>query len=152
MSVNKVMLLGNLGKDPEVKKVGDQSVCNFSIATSEKWTKDGETKEKTEWHRIVVWGKLADLCGEYLKKGRQAFIEGKLTTRSYEKDGATVYTTEVVASSVQFIGGKVAEPQDDLIGDIKKMDSGKVIPPVVAKKKPFNHAPGAVNESDELPF
>ncbi len=108
MSVNKVILLGRLGQDPELKYTpGGAAVCNFSVATTEAWTdKQGQKQEKTEWHRIVVWGKLAELCNQYLAKGRQAFIEGRLQTRSWDdKDGTKRYTTEIMASTVQFIGG-----------------------------------------------
>lgn len=111
MSVNKVILLGRLGQDPELKYTpGGSPVCNFSMATTEAWTdKQGQKQEKTEWHRIVVWGKLAELCNQYLAKGRQAFIEGRLQTRSWDdKDGNKRYTTEVLASTVQFIGGATA--------------------------------------------
>jgi single-strand DNA-binding protein len=108
MSVNKVILLGRLGQDPELKYTpGGAAVCNFSVATTEAWTdKQGAKQEKTEWHRIVVWGKLAELCNQYLAKGRQAFIEGRLQTRNWDdKDGTKRYTTEIMASTVQFIGG-----------------------------------------------
>lgn len=108
MSVNKVILLGRLGQDPELKYTpGGSAVCNFSLATTEAWTdKQGQKQEKTEWHRIVVWGKLAELCNQYLAKGRQAFLEGRLQTRSWDdKDGNKKYTTEILASTVQFIGG-----------------------------------------------
>lgn len=109
MSVNKVIILGRLGQDPELKYTpSGAAVCNFSLATSESWTdKAGQKQEKTEWHRIVVWGKLAELCNQYLAKGRQAFVEGKLQTRSWDdKDGTKRYSTEVMASTVQFIGGQ----------------------------------------------
>ena len=109
MSVNKVILLGRLGQDPEMKFTpSGQGVCNFSIATSKKWTdKAGQKQERTEWHRIVVWGKLAELCNQYLSKGRQAFVEGELQTRSWEDDqGGKRYATEINAMSVQFIGGQ----------------------------------------------
>jgi single-strand DNA-binding protein len=111
MSVNKVILLGRLGQDPELKYTpGGAAVCNFSLATTESWTdKQGQKQEKTEWHRIVVWGKLAELCNQYLSKGRQAFVEGRLQTRSWDdKDGAKRYTTEIMANTVQFIGGATA--------------------------------------------
>ena len=101
--VNKVILVGNLGKDPEVRYTpGGQSVANFTIATNENWTdKQGQKQERTEWHRIVVWGKAAELCGEYLSKGRQVYIEGRLQTREWtNKEGAKQYTTEVVANPV----------------------------------------------------
>ncbi len=107
--VNKVILIGNLGRDPEVKNLGETTVCNFSIATSDKWKdkNSGQSQEKTEWHRIVAWRKLAEICGQYLRKGSQVYIEGKLQTRSWEQDGSTRYTTEIIAHSVQFLGGGV---------------------------------------------
>jgi single-strand DNA-binding protein len=145
------MVIGHLGKDPEVKKVGEQSVCNFTMATSEKWTKDGEEKEKTEWHRITVWGKLADLCGTYLKKGRQAYVEGKLQTRSYDKDGVTMYTTEIIASNVQFLGGATTSETDTLpAATTERTATATTTTPA---KKVKNFAPGADNSHlDELPF
>jgi single-strand DNA-binding protein len=106
--VNRVMLIGNLGADPEVRFTpSGQAVANFRIATNESWVdKAGQKQERTEWHRIVVWGKQAELSGEYLKKGRQCFIEGKLQTREWvDKEGKKNYTTEVVAQNVQFLGG-----------------------------------------------
>ena len=109
-SVNKVMLLGNLGKDPEVRTFpnGD-AVCNFSIATSTSW-KDktsGEKKEKTEWHNIVMYRKLAEIAGEYLKKGSSVFVEGSLQTRKWQtKEGQDRYTTEVAADTMQMLGGR----------------------------------------------
>ena len=108
--VNKVILVGNLGKDPEVRYLPNgNAVANFTIATSESWKdKDtGEKKEKTEWHRIVVWGKLAEICGEYLRKGKQVYIEGRLQTRKWQdKDGHDKYTTEVVCDEMQMLGGR----------------------------------------------
>ncbi len=106
--VNRVILIGNLGADPEVRFTpSGQAVANFRIATNESWTdKSGQKQERTEWHRIVVWGKTAELCGEYLKKGRQCFVEGRLQTREWtDKEGKKNYTTEVVAQNVQFLGG-----------------------------------------------
>ena len=120
MSVNKVIILGRLGQDPELKFTPNgQAVCNFSVATSENWTdKSGQKQERTEWHRIVVWAKLAELCNQYLAKGRQAFIEGKLTTRSWDdKDGNKKYTTEIVASTVQFIGGQAQAGSNQYAGN-----------------------------------
>ena len=108
MAVNKVILIGNLGQNPEIRHTpAGQAICTLSIATNESWTdKNGQKQEKTEWHRVVVFGKLAELCGQYLQKGRQAYIEGKLQTRSWQdKDNQTKYTTEVVAQSIQFLGG-----------------------------------------------
>lgn len=106
--VNKVILVGRLGADPELKQTSGDPVCNFSLATSDTWTdKEGKKQEKTEWHRIVVWGKLAELCAKYLSKGRQAYVEGKIQTRSWEdKDKVKRYTTEIVSREVTFLGGK----------------------------------------------
>lgn len=106
--VNKVLLIGRLGKDPEVRyTTTGGSVATFSVATNENWTdKNGQKQERTEWHRIVAWGKLGEICGQYLSKGREAFIEGRLQTREWtDKDGNKRYTTEIVASNVQFLGG-----------------------------------------------
>ena len=109
-SVNKVILVGALGRDPEVRYAASgDAICNFSMATSESW-KDktsGEKKEKTEWHRISSFGKLAEICGEYLKKGSQVYVEGKLQTRKWQdKEGQDRYTTEIVAERMQMLGGK----------------------------------------------
>ncbi len=108
-SLNQVQLIGRLGQDPEVKYLpnGD-AVCNLSLATSEKW-KDktsGEQKEKTEWHRIVLFGKLAEIAGQYLKKGALVFFQGKIETRQWEKDGEKRYTTEIRANQMTMLGGK----------------------------------------------
>jgi single-strand DNA-binding protein len=106
--VNKVILIGRLGTDPEVRYTSSGgAVANFNMATNESWTdKSGQKQERTEWHRIVVWGKLGELCGQYLSKGRQAFVEGRLQTREWtDKEGAKRYTTEIVAQNIQFLGG-----------------------------------------------
>jgi single-strand DNA-binding protein len=105
-SVNKVILVGNLGRDAEVKVTASgQSVASFSIATTETWTKDGEKKEKTEWHRIVLWGRQADTLQPYLTKGKQIYVEGRLETRNWEKGGQKHYTTEVKADRIVLLGG-----------------------------------------------
>jgi len=106
-SVNKVILLGNLGRDPEVRFTqGGTPVANFTMATTDRWSDpSGEKKEKTEWHRIVVWGKQAEIAGEYLKKGRPVFVEGSLQTREWtDRDGNKRYTTEVRAQRLQLLG------------------------------------------------
>jgi single-strand DNA-binding protein len=107
--LNKVQVIGNVGKAPEVRssKAGD-SVCNFSVAVNEKWKdKQGQMQERTEWVRVAVWGKLADLCGQYLEKGRQVYVEGRLQTREYtDKEGKKAFSTEVVAAQVLFLGNK----------------------------------------------
>jgi len=106
--INKVILVGRLGKDPEVRYTpSGVAVANFSIATSEEWKdKDtGEKKDRTEWHRIVAWRRLGEICGEYLHKGKEVYIEGKLQTRPWEdRDGNKRYTTEVVANVMQMLG------------------------------------------------
>jgi single-strand DNA-binding protein len=111
-SVNKVILIGNLGSDPETRTMpsGDM-VANFNIATSERWTgKDGTKEEKTEWHRIVAFRKLAEICNEYLFKGKQVYIEGRLQTRKWEdRDGNIRYTTEVVAGQMVMLGSRNSE-------------------------------------------
>jgi len=106
-SVNKVILLGNLGKDPELKYTPSGSaVANFTIATNETWKdKEGQKQEHTEWHRIVVWGKLAEICGEYLHKGRQVYIEGSIRSRTYkDREGVEKSITEIKADNMVMIG------------------------------------------------
>lgn len=105
-SVNKVILVGNLGVDPEVRFTqGGNAVANFRIATSESYNdKSGQRQERTEWHRIVVWGKTAELCGEYLRKGRKVYVEGRIQTREWtDKENIKHYTTEIVANNVVFL-------------------------------------------------
>ena len=109
-SVNKVIVVGNLGKDPETRYMpsGD-AVCNFSVATTDKWKdkQSGETKEATEWHRISAFGKLAEICGQYLKKGSQGYFEGKLQTRKFtDAAGIEKYSTEIRLETMQMLGGK----------------------------------------------
>lgn len=109
MSLNKVTLIGRLGQNPEVRYTpSGAAVANFSLATSKSWKdKSGAKQEKTEWHRIVVWNKLAETAGKYLEKGKQVYIEGEIQTRPWEdKDGIKRYTTEIVALSIQFLGSK----------------------------------------------
>lgn len=109
MSVNKVILVGNLGKDPEVRYTASgTAVANFSLATTERYKdRDGNNQEKTEWHNIVAWRQLAEICGKYLSKGRQVYIEGKIQTRSYDdRDGNKRYITEIVADQMQMLGGR----------------------------------------------
>ncbi len=140
--VNKVILIGRLGQDPETKTVtGGQSVCQFSIATSENWMgKDGQKQERTEWHRIVVWGKLADICQRYLSKGREAFVEGRLQTRSWEDTatGTKKYATEIIATNVQFLGGSGAQTSRS----VDNMSGGSDSPMDM----------GGFDPADELPF
>ncbi|MDX1418400.1 MAG: single-stranded DNA-binding protein [Rubricoccaceae bacterium] len=107
--INKVILVGNLGADPELRYTGSgTAVCNFNVATNESYKdRDGNPVEKTEWHRVVAWDRLAEICAEYLKKGRQVYIEGSLQTRQWEdQDGNTRYTTEVKAREMQMLGSR----------------------------------------------
>lgn len=119
--VNKVILVGNLGKDPQTRSTPNgQEVATLTVATSEKYKdKAGELQERTEWHTVVVWGKQAESCGKYLSKGRQVYVEGRLATRKWtDKEGVEKYTTEVVAENVKFLGGGTGEKKqaggDDL--------------------------------------
>ena len=108
-SLNRVTIMGNLGKDPETRYTqGGDAVCNITVATSETWKdKNGEKQEKTEWHRIVFFGRQAEIAGEYLKKGRPVLVEGKLQTRKWtDKDGVEKYSTEIVASNLVLMGGR----------------------------------------------
>lgn len=142
--VNKAILIGNLGADPEVRFTpGGQAVANFRIATSESWTdKNQQKQERTEWHRIVVWGKLAELCGEYLKKGRQCYVEGRLQTREWtNKEGQKQYTTEVVANQVTFLGGR-----PDGAGPSKSRDDFSSGGP------PPQDDPGPMPGAEDIPF
>ena len=139
--INKVILIGNLGSDPEVRYTPDgAAVANFSIATSDEWTDKAtnEKKKRTEWHRIVAWRRLGEICGEYLSKGKQVYIEGKLQTRSWEKDGVTRYTTEIVASDVQFLGTR---------------DSADTYRPSEPSQTPESSGPSVPNkQDDDIPF
>lgn len=122
-SVNKVILIGNVGRDPEVRFMPNgEAVANFSIATTENWKdKSGVKQEKTEWHNIVIYRKLAEIAGEYLKKGRPVYIEGRLQTRKWEKEGVTHYTTEIVADQMQMLGGGNGGNNQ---GDYNQSDAG----------------------------
>lgn len=109
-SVNKVILIGNLGKDPETRYApsGD-AICNITLATTDKWKdkQNGETKEQTEWHRVVFFGRLAEIAGQYLRKGRPVYVEGSLRTRKWQdKDGQDRYTTEIRADAMQMLGSR----------------------------------------------
>lgn len=109
-SVNKVILVGNLGRDPEVRYSSEGSaICNISIATTSNWKdkSSGERREETEWHRVVMYNRLAEIAGEYLRKGRPVYIEGRLRTRKWQnKEGQDQYTTEVIADQMQMLGGR----------------------------------------------
>ena len=143
-SVNKAILVGNLGSDPEVRYLpSGQPVANFNIATTEKWSgKDGTPGEKTEWHRIVVFGKLAELCKEYLKKGRQVYIEGRLQTREWQnKEGQKQRTTEIIANAVQFLGSGPST------GSGRGRDQEHEAPAVNSSE-----TPSVLGNEDDIPF
>ena len=168
-SVNKVILVGNLGADPEVRYTpGGQPVANFRIATSENWVdKQGQKQERTEWHRIVAWGKLAELCGEYLAKGRQVFVEGKLQTRQWDdRDGNKRYTTELVANQVSSLERRERDEDAQFGGDDRpsgSTGSGSAGSGPSGGSRPASSAPsggapsgappsGGEDEFDDLPF
>lgn len=141
--INKAIIVGNLGKDPEVSYAASgTAICKFTVATSEKW-KDkntGDMQEKTEWHRVTCFGRLAEVCGEYLTKGRQVYIEGRIQTSKYEKDGSTRYSTEIIASTMKMLGQK---------GD---SDSSEYRHPQQGKSKPPPPEFPEGREDDDIPF
>ena len=138
-SVNKVILIGNLGKDPETRySASGDAICNFSIATTESWKdkQSGEKKEATEWHRLSYFGKLAEICGQYLKKGSQVYVEGSLRTRKWsDKDGQERYTTEIRGDVMKMLSGK--------------QEGGSQHEPPPAKDKP---KPSFDDLYDDVPF
>jgi single-strand DNA-binding protein len=151
--VNKVIIVGRLGADPEVKAVGQGStVTRLNVATSENWMgKDGQKQERTEWHRIVVWGKLAEICGKHLSKGRQVYIEGRLQTRSWEDpQGQKKYATEIVANTVQFLGGASGERSEGA-GAGANNNSGRNSSAEEFGFQDFGPEP-SFNSSDDIPF
>ena len=131
--VNKATLIGRLGKDPEVRYTPDGTmITNFNLATDEQWKdKNGEKVQKTEWHRIVTFGKLAEICGNYLVKGKLIFIEGRIQTRSWEdKDGVKRYTTEIIASNMQMLDSKGQNKTDESNSDSAPVSSNNGCTPV----------------------
>lgn len=150
--LNKVMLIGYLGKDPEVRYTNTgTAVCNFTIATTERWhDPSGQRKEATEWHKITVWGKLADICGQYLRKGSKVYIEGKLQTRKWQdQNGQDRSTTEISAREMTMLDGK---PQEQRGYNEAPPQSEQRRPPeqqAWARKDPNRHNPPGYNE---VPF
>jgi single-strand DNA-binding protein len=159
-SVNKVILIGNLGRDPEVRYTPSGSaVCNVSIATSRNWkNKDtGERQEETEWHRVVFYDRLAEIAGEYLKKGRPVYVEGRLKTRKWQdKEGKDQYTTEVIASEMQLLGSRegAGAPADEGggYGDAPSRGASRPAPQKPAAKPSPGPATGFDNMDDDIPF
>ena len=149
-SVNKVILIGNLGRDPEVRyTTGGTPVANFTMATTDKWNDptSGERKERTEWHRVVVWSKQAEIAGEYLRKGRQVYVEGSLQTREWtDRDGNKRYTTEVKAQRFQMLGSR---------GDDERRETAAATAPQAqpqAQAAPAVAEPGPGYDEDDIPF
>jgi single-strand DNA-binding protein len=142
--VNKVILVGNLGANPEMRFTqGGTPVANLRIATTERWTdKSGQRQENTEWHRVVLWGKQAELAGQYLTKGRQVYVEGRIRTRQWQdKQGQTRYTTEIVGQVMQFLGGRNERSPEDT-------GAGATVPPDdSAIPNDFGSGP-----DDDIPF
>ena len=152
-SLNKVMLIGNLGKDPEVRYTASgQAVAGFSLATSEKFkNKSGEWEERTEWHRVTLWGKLAEIAGQYLKKGSQIYVEGRLRTRKWQdKDGQERQTTEIVIEEMKMLGSRqgMGEPSSSYGGDSAPAPAQSFggAKPAAAKKASFD------DMDDDIPF
>jgi single-strand DNA-binding protein len=142
-SVNKVIIVGNVGRDPELRYTqSGQPVASFSIATNERFKdKDGNWKDRTEWHRIVAWARLAEICGEYLRKGSQVYVEGRIQTRDWEdKEGNKRQTTEIVALTMQMLGRRGEAGSGPSMGDDQSRGGGD---------DPLSQASGA---DDEIPF
>ena len=140
-TLNKVMLIGRLGSDPELRYTpSGLAVAKFSIATNMVWKdQQGNQQEKTQWHRIVAWRRLAEIAGEYLKKGRSVYVEGRLETRSYvDKDNQTRYITEVIADTIQMLGARTDQPEEK---------AEEPLPPA-----PPEFETPAPEEADDLPF
>jgi single-strand DNA-binding protein len=157
MSVNKVILIGRLGKDPETRYMPNgEAVTNAALATSENWKdKTGEKQEKTEWHNLVFYRRLAEIAGEYLKKGSQVYIEGKLQTRKWEKDGVTRYTTEIIVNEMTMLGGKATgggsfEVMERAPASEQSSSSSSSAAP--ASKRPAPAKSNFDNFDDDIPF
>jgi len=146
-SVNKVILIGNLGQDPELKYTpSGVPVCSFSLATTEKWSdKDGNKVEKTEWHKIKVWRKQAEIAAEYLKKGSPIYVEGRLETRSWEQDGQKKYMTEIICDRFQMLGRK----EDSGSGGSSSQSSSRK---TTSSEPPDEPPPDEFANDDDLPF
>ncbi|MFZ2300629.1 MAG: single-stranded DNA-binding protein [Gallionella sp.] len=154
MSVNKVILIGHLGKDPEVRYMPNgEAVANVSIATSENWKdKSGEKQEKTEWHNLVFYKRLAEIVGEYLKKGSQIYVEGRLQTRKWQtKEGQDRYTTEIVVNEMKMLGGKSSGSNS-----FEVVENRQAAPSSGGDAAPAKAAPAAKgsfdNFDDDIPF
>ena len=146
--LNKVMIIGRLGKDPEIRHTQtNTAVANFTVATTDLWKdREGQQQEKTEWHRVVAWGRLGEICGQYLTKGKQVYVEGSLQTRQWEdQNGQKRYTTEIKALSMQMLGSR---------GDTGAVPAAPAQSenPAVGGGDPFPEAPSGPDQDDDLPF
>ncbi len=156
-SVNKVIIVGNLGRDPETRYMPEGgAITNISVATTEKWKdKNGEMQEKTEWHRVAFFGKLAEIAGEYLKKGSQVYVEGRLQTRKWQdKDGQDKYMTEIVANQMQMLGSRQGMGAGDRSGgERSEAGEGAGSRPAAAGAKPAAKSGGKFDDmEDDIPF
>ena len=158
-SVNKVILLGNLGRDPETRyTTGGDAVTNLSVATSEQWKdKNGEKQERTEWHRVVLFGRQAEVAGEYLKKGRSVYIEGRLQTRKYtDKDGVEKQSTDIIATEMQLLGGRegMGGPSGggDDDGTVARRAPAPASRPPASKPAASKPSTGFDDMDDDIPF
>ncbi|MDT9545906.1 MAG: single-stranded DNA-binding protein [Chlorobium phaeovibrioides] len=164
--INKVTLIGNLGSDPEVRQIpSGQTVANFTLATSDSYKDNsGTMQERTEWHRIVVWGRLAEICGQYLKKGRQVYLEGRIQTRSWDdqKTGEKKYATDIVCNEMQMLGGQGGSGGGSY-GDAGQQQGSAPAQPQARPQQNDQAAPPATsqppsgpmienNDKDDLPF
>ena len=160
-SVNKAIILGNLGRDPEMRYTqSNTAVCNFTVATTDQWSdRNGEKQERTEWHRVVAWGRLGEICGQYLQKGKQVYIEGRIQTREWEdQNGQKKYTTEIVAQTMQMLG----RPGDNQGGGGNYQGGGDGYQGGGQRRQaqqsqggqgdPFGGEPPMPNDDDDLPF
>ncbi len=163
-SINKAIIVGNLGRDPEIRYTQSNTpVATFSVATTDQWTdKNGERQERTEWHRIVAWARLAEICEKYLHKGKQVYIEGRLQTREWEdQNGQKRYTTEIVARDMQMLGRPGDGPQRESQGQSQPQQQQQQQQQQPASKAnqaqsggndPFPEAPMPGADDDDLPF
>jgi len=146
--VNKAIIIGSVGQDPEIRySAAGKAICNISVATNEEWKdKDGKKQSKTEWHRIVAFDRLAEIIGEYLRQGSSVYIEGKLQTRKWEKDGQTHYSTEIVAAELQMLGGKPGESAQQ--AQSRPAAQPKSAPPAQQSSPEFD----GFDDFEEIPF
>ena len=155
-SVNKVILVGNLGKDPEVRYMpSGEAITNITVATTDSWKdKQGEKQERTEWHRVAFFGKLAEIAGEYLKKGSQVYVEGRLQTRKWQdKEGQDRYTTEIVADRMQMLGGRSGGGMGSMDRDSgSQAPAGGGSPAKSGGGAPAKSSGGFDDFEDDIPF